>query len=287
MLAVGAVATALLAAGALVGGSVLPDAARPVAAPGAAPAAAVPAAGDRHGRAPAYVPAAVPSRRAVSRARAYARRRAGRVSFAVADGSGRLHCHRCRRAYRSASLSKAMLLVAELRRLVREGEPLTPATRSALSAMVTASDNDAADVVFSRHGDRSLARLARATGMRDFAGGGWWSEARLTARDQARFFARLQSRLPRRYRAFGRHLLRTVVSWQAWGNPRATRPRWRVLFKGGWRPERTGGFLVHQAARLERADRLVTVAVLTDGNPSHAYGTATVEGITRRLLPGP
>jgi hypothetical protein len=58
---------------------------------------------------------------------------------------------------------------------------------------------------------------------------------------------------------------------------------WRTFFKGGWRAT-AGGQRVHQIARFERRGAAITIAVLSDGNPSQAYGRQTVRGIAARLL---
>ncbi|HEX2231774.1 MAG TPA: M15 family metallopeptidase, partial [Thermoleophilaceae bacterium] len=44
---------------------------------------------------------------------------------------------------------------------------------------------------------------------------------------------------------------------------------------------------VHEVALLERDGKRFSVAVLTDGNPSHEYGTQTLRGVARRLLGRP
>src|SRR5687768_7940893 len=66
---------------------------------------------------PAADPAVVPSRRALREADAYAKERGGAVSFATVDSSGRLEGHDADRLYSAASVVKAMVLAAELRRL--------------------------------------------------------------------------------------------------------------------------------------------------------------------------
>ena len=59
---------------------------------------------------------------------------------------------------------------------------------------------------------------------------------------------------------------------------------WRLHFKGGWGSGT--GAVDHQVGLLRHGRHRVAIAVLTVGNPSHAYGTATLEGMGRRLLHG-
>ena len=228
-------------------------------------------------------PAAVPSQRRIRAARAYLGDRAGSTAFAVVDTRGRLSGLRSDTQFGSASVVKAMLLVARLDALARSQTPLSTGERALLAPMVRRSDNSAATAIYGRVGDAGLRRLARRARMRRFAVSGYWANARITAADQTRFFIRLDRLLPRRHRAYGRELLGGIVSEQRWGIPRGAPRGWRVFFKGGWRPEARGN-LVHQAARLERGERVLAVAVLTTGNPSHGYGTETIRGVTARLL---
>jgi hypothetical protein len=85
------------------------------------------------------------------------------------------------------------------------------------------------------------------------------------------------------YEDYAAGLLSSIVARQSWGIPTVARPAWRAVFKGGWLTT-PGGNLVHQVARLENGRTSVTVAVLTDGDPSDAYGRETIEGIAKRLL---
>jgi beta-lactamase class A len=225
----------------------------------------------------------IPAVSAMHSAWRFARRRGGQVSLAVVDTDGRLRGRNARRRYVSASVVKAMLLVAELRRLRRDRLPLDPATENLLGAMITRSDNDAADSIYGRVGDAGLLAVARSARMRRFTVSGYWANAQVTAADLARYFSRVRGLLPRRHRRMGLGLLASVVKEQRWGLPRAARGGWRVYFKGGWRA--TGrGELVHQAAWLTDGDRDLAIAVLTDAQPSRLYGIHTVRGIANRLL---
>jgi len=216
-------------------------------------------------------------------ARRFAEQRAGRISFAVVDPRAGVRGSDVNRQFASASVTKAMLLIAYLRQLEREDERLGESARSLLEPMIRYSDNSAASQVQGLLAQEALERLAKHAEMTGFTYAGDWANARVTAADQARLFARTNQLTPSRYRRYARRLLKGPVPAQSWGIPAAARPRWEVFFKGGWRPE-AAGQLVHQAALLERRDQQLAIAVLSDANPSHAYGTATVRGIAARLL---
>lgn len=229
---------------------------------------------------------AYPGRAELARARAYGVRRSGAVSFALLEPVKGLRGLRPHRRYFSASITKAPLLVAELRRLRDAGEPLDPSTRQLLIAMVTASDNDAADAIYARVGDPGLLSVARLARMPEFDAAGHWSIALLSAADMVRFFAAYRRLTPGRYRPFASRLFRSVIPVQRWGIPQAAQRRWRVETKGGWRPE-SYGHLVHQAALLRHGPRRLALAVMTTAQPSLAYGTETIRGVARRLLSAP
>jgi hypothetical protein len=231
-------------------------------------------------------PAKVPTAAAMRAAWRFARRRAGVVSVAVVDSEGKLRGRRESRRYPAASVVKAMLLAAEVRRLKRAGEPMDSTTDSLLTAMITESDNDAADAIYARVGDAGLVKVARRMRMKRFTVAGYWGNAQITAADMARLFGDLDRAFARRYREYAKGLLGSVVASQSWGIPAAAGERWAVRFKGGWLPDRA---LVHQAAELREqgAKRMLSIVVLTDHGPSFEYGVKTIREVASRLLKRP
>jgi hypothetical protein len=187
--------------------------------------------------------------------------------------------------YSSASLVKAMLLVAYLDQRSVRHRGLHGAERRLLGPMVRVSDNDAATEIYRRVGPGGLQRVARRAGMRAFVPNAVWGGCQVTARDQAVLFSKIRSLVPERHREYALNLLRRIVSYERWGIPRASPPGWRVYFKGGWFKD-DDGWRVHQGGRLEQGGRHFAVAVLTRGSPSLGYGAATIAGVTARLLRG-
>lgn len=235
-----------------------------------------------------WPPVPYPSGKRVDAARAFAEAAAGTVAFAVMDANGGVRGLDPEALFSSASVSKALLLAAELRRLARADEPLDGGTRSLLDSMITISDNDAAGAIYARVGDGAIQEVATAAGMRDFeVTPGYWGGAQVTAADLARFFFDLDRNLVARYRAYGKRLLANVTSSQRWGIPAGAGGDWRVYFKGGWRPPattETSGPVTHQAALLvHRSGQRLAIAVLTD-QPPGTTSFGTLEGITTRLL---
>jgi hypothetical protein len=237
------------------------------------------------------------SQDALDSARAYALTRRGRVAFAVVDRGGRVRGFNERETFISASVVKAMLLIALLRRHAETDRPITAADRLLISQMIGESDNDAATAVWRQVGDAGLRELAALDHMHEFRLGGLrvpscrctavaWARAQVSARDQAKLFYDLDRLTPPRYRFYARTTLIDIEPESHWGVVGvAERAGYRPFFKVGIRL--TGlGTLVHQVSLLERPDERYAIAVLTDGNPSEAYGKETVRGIGERLLAG-
>jgi hypothetical protein len=224
-----------------------------------------------------------PSGQRVAAAVRYLAGRGGASGFAVVDSRGRLHGWNLHERFHSASVVKAMMLVAYLRMLEAHRAPLDAGSRALLYPMIHESNNDDASAVLGIEGQPALDRVARDAGMQDFEPAhGWWAWTEVSAADLARFFYRMDAMIPPRFDGYARYLLSTIEPSQSWGAPPVARPEFQVYFKTGWLPESEG--LINEAARLERPDITFAMAVLTRGNPSQAYGEETIAGVTARLL---
>jgi beta-lactamase class A len=95
----------------------------------------------------------------------YAHARRGDIAFAVRSGRA-LYGYRPDHAEWSASVLKAMLLVAYLDRPSVAGRPLRADERSLLTPMIERSDNAAADAVDTIVGAAGLRALAARAGCR-------------------------------------------------------------------------------------------------------------------------
>ena len=107
-----------------------------------------------------------------------------------------------------------------------------------------------------------------------------WSCSRITARDQTRFFLRIDRLLPRRHRAYGMGLLERVVPRQRWGVALAAPGRLAAVLQGRLdaRPSTTRSRCSCAAASGCRSP------CSPRGSPSHAYATHTLRGVFGRLL---
>jgi hypothetical protein len=220
----------------------------------------------------------------VASAITYRRRRRGDVAFAVRT-AGAFYGYRPDHREWSASVLKAMLMVAYLDRPSVAGRALDAHDRALLGPMITRSDNDAADTVDTIVGAPGLRALAARVGMSGFAPAEpIWGESQITARDQTRFFLNIDSQIVSRHRAYAMRLLASVVPSQRWGIGEVAPRGWRLYFKGGWGSGT--GLIDNQVALLVRGCARVSIAVLTMHDGSHAYGKRTLREIFRRLLVG-
>ena len=186
--------------------------------------------------------------RAVQR---WLRTRGGTNSWALVDSWGRMHRFAPHRVYVSASLVKAMLLVAYLRGIGNRAPDA--GERASLGPMITVSSNDAADTVYYRVGDAGPLP-ARSPGRHaELLRGRLLGERAASARRTRRASSTGSTGwCRRRSRGYARGLLSSIVGYQRWGFSRySLAAGFKTFFKGGWRG--TGaGQLVHEAALFER-----------------------------------
>jgi hypothetical protein len=214
----------------------------------------------------------------------YQRQRRGDIAFAVRT-NGALYGYRPNHQEWSASVVKAMLMIAYLDRPSVARRNLRGYDRSLLIPMITRSDNDAADVVDTIVGGSGLTALARRVGMTRFeAVEPIWGETHITAADQTRFFLHINRYIAPLHRAFALKLLAGVIPSQRWGVGQVAPRGWKLYFKGGWGSGT--GLIDNQVALLTRGCARVSIAVLTMYDGSHPYGKATLRGIFARLLKG-
>ncbi len=212
-------------------------------------------------------------------ARTYAKAQSGSVSFALRT-RGHLYGYRKATSTRSASVVKAMLMVAYLNHRTVRGRELTRSDLALIRPMIRVSDNDAADAVHAFLGNGALARLARRARMRNFATSPFWGATQITPADQARLFFAIDRYVVRRHRDTALRLLGTIVPAQRWGIARARPEGWALYFKSGW----VSG-IENQAALLRHGRRRVAVAVFVSGLSARA-GRAVQREVARRLLRG-
>jgi beta-lactamase class A len=210
--------------------------------------------------------------------------RRGDIAFAVRTDH-RFYGYRPDHVEWSASVVKAMLMVAYLDRPQVAARDLTAYDRSLLDPMITLSDNTAASRVDAIVGDGGLDALGARIGMTHFrAVSPIWGETQITAADQTRFFLHIDSYIVPRHRAYAMHLLASIVPSERWGIGEVAPKGWRLYFKGGW--GYGTGLLDHQVVLLTRGCARVAIAVLTMHDGSHAYGKESLKGIFARLLRG-
>lgn len=223
-----------------------------------------------------------PSAAAIAGARGYLETRAGETALAVLDSGGHISGLNLREHFETASIVKVMFLTAFLQMLAARHRGLTGADEAVLYPMIHESNNDDASTVLRAVGQSAVLRVAREADMQDYQPGvTWWAYSQTSAADQARLMSDLPRLIPQRFYGYALELMAGIEPEQSWGIPPVARPQWQVYFKTGALPEEG---LFNEVAMLVRGRVTFTVAVLTRGDPSKAYGEETMEGIAARLL---
>jgi hypothetical protein len=215
----------------------------------------------------------------------YANARGGDVSFALRTAHS-FYGYREDHSVPSASVIKAMFMVAYLDLPSVRNRALNSYDFSLLIPMITQSDNNAATAVRNIVGAGPLYALASAAHMTAFYfdAGPIWGNSQIDARDQTKFFLNLDNFVTPLHRWYALHLLASITPSQRWGVGQVPARGWKLYFKGGWGSGT--GAVDHQVALLVRGCARVSVAVMTLNDGTHQYGKDTLRGMFARLLHG-
>jgi hypothetical protein len=74
-----------------------------------------------------------------------------------------------------------------------------------------------------------------------------------------------------------------VIASQRWGVPAGAPTSLTVHVKNGWLPRATHGWRIHSIGCITGPSGDYSIVVLTQDNPTMAYGIATVEAIARAV----
>jgi hypothetical protein len=238
----------------------------------------------------AQAQAPVPWQPDIASARDYAKQRKGIIGIAVRTEKGFWGWNQ-KKQVPSASVIKAMLLVAYLDLPSVRDRELTQKDRAMLDPMIKKSDDHAKDKVFNYVGFDGLRALAKRVGMTRFETSYHWGRSKITASDQSRFMLHLDGfitgpdpTIVAHHRAKALKLLTQIVSSQRWGMWKVDTPGWEKHGKGGWGAKT--GWVNSQVFLLTRGPMRLAVAILTHNDPSHDYGSETLRAVGKRLLRG-
>ena len=217
------------------------------------------------------------------------RGRVSAVAVRVDDPGKRLGCWiHSSWHFDSASAVKVTILGALLRKALDQHRYLTNTEAGWASAMITASDNAAASALWDELGRNYLQHFLNLAGMKEtvLGPGGYWGLTGITAHDEVLLLRLLMKKnrvldLPSRRYALS--LMAKVIPSQRWGVPAGAPARLTVHVKNGWLPLKTHGWRVNSIGCFTGRRGGYRIVVLTQDNPTMAYGIQTIEGIARAV----
>ena len=188
----------------------------------------------------------------------------------------------------SASVVKVTILGALLRKAQDRHRHLTATEAARARAMITRSDNAAASALWAELGHNYLQHflnLARMT--RTYLGpDGYWGLTQITASDQVLLLRLLFSANPvlnTASRDYALALMAGVVPSQRWGVAAGAPTRLTAHIKNGWLPRATHQWRIHSIGIFTGSGGGYSIVVLTQDDPTMAYGIATIEAIARAI----
>jgi hypothetical protein len=189
------------------------------------------------------------------------------------------------RHFYSASVVKATILAALLRKLMQEHRHLTAAQQALATQMITKSSNSAASALWAEVGHPALQHFLDLAKMKQTGLGpdGYWGLTRITSHDELILLKLLTSKnavLDNASRAYELSLMARVIPSQRWGVPAGAPAGVTVHVKNGWLPYPVADdWHINSIGSFSGHHRDYMIVVLTTNNPTMVYGVDTVQGI--------
>ncbi len=217
------------------------------------------------------------------------RGRVSAVAVAVADPGMGLVCWLNRFwHFDSASVVKVTILGALLCKVEDQHRYLTATEAARARSMITRSDNTAASALWVELGRSYLQHFLDVAGMTHtvLGPGRLWGLTQITASDQVvllRLLLNGNAVLGPSSRSYALRLMAEVIPAQRWGVPAGTPTGLAVHVKNGWLPLATHGWRIHSIGCFTGHGGGYSIVVLTQDNPTMAYGIATIQAIARAI----
>jgi len=189
----------------------------------------------------------------------------------------------------SASVVKATILAALMRKAEAQHRSLTANEKSLATLMITQSNNTAATKLWNDTGRYRLQRFLDLAGMSQtvLGPGGYWGLTKITAHDESLLLWVLlkpNSILTWTDRRYELGLMAHVIASQRWGVPAGAPAGFTVHVKNGWAPlpAAKDPWFVNSIGCFTSSAMNYSIVVLTHGttaHPSMAYGVTTIEDV--------
>jgi hypothetical protein len=215
---------------------------------------------------------------------AYAATRTDNITVAVEDlRTGEIMQFRPGIVEHTASTVKVDILATLLQQDQVSGRTLTPAEQSLAVPMIEESLDSAADALWSQLGPGAIGAFEHASGMTGTqpATDGVWGTTTTTALDRLTMLRTLvepNALLTDASRTYLLNLMEHVTPSQDWGATGGVAPGVTVALKNGFSV--IDGWQINTEGWVDGEGRDYLIAVLTDGNPTEAYGIQTVNDIS-------
>jgi len=214
----------------------------------------------------------------------YLSRRAGTVSLALYDARTHiLYEYNPTARFDTASIIKAAIMGALLYRADETHAALSGVETEELRPMIEESDNqDATDLFDDLGGPAGLAPFLRAAGMTATTPAPAWGLSQTTALDQVnlmKLYAYPNAVLDGASIAYADALMENVVAFERWGVSAGLPAGTTVALKNGWLPV-PGGWVINSIGHVSGAGEDYVLAMLSDDNPSEAYGIETLSTVS-------